>query len=210
MTVPKWQSLGLPGLVGLCLVALALWTQQRWVPAQQRELDEMGSQARRLRHELMASAPPAASGSSTVGADSVAKAKGLGVDLASASLSTPEQAWAAIWQGLPDASDRTPLQQAVLQSARQAGVEVTAVQYRGEWARWVPPSAKSGQGLWRQRLVMPVEGPYPAVRAWLNTLLLAPSLSLDALDVQRPDVASNKVKAQVSVSLWWRQDGRPQ
>lgn len=228
----RWQTLGLPGLLGLLLLAGSWWTHYRWLPTQVAELEQMGSDARRLRHALQAESAKAqaerasgAVGDARAAADQAARLAG------------PEQAWAALWRGLPDEAARTALQQAVLKSAQRAGIKVTAVQYRGEWAPWVqqgrsalvPAPALVGasgplrpegvasaasdasvpQGLWRQRLTMPVEGNYPAIRIWLHSLLTQPALSLDALDIQRPEVMSDQVKGQVSVSLWWRQARSP-
>ncbi|MDE2401305.1 MAG: hypothetical protein KGL90_06540 [Burkholderiales bacterium] len=170
------QRLGLPGLLGLIMMALAAWTHIGWLPTQQAEADAVASQARRLRHELL-------------GANAAARSP---QDKAM----TPETAWPTLWQALPTAAQRTRLQADVLDRARTLGLNVTAVQYRG--------GADGVPHLWRQRMVMPVEGPYPVVRAWLAQLLSEPSLSLDALDIQRPDVMSDSVKARVSVSLWWR------
>ncbi len=82
-------------------------------------------------------------------------------------------------------------------SARERGLALTTVQFNG--------AAQGTTGLWRQRLVLPVEGRYADVRSWLGQLLGEPALSLDALDIQRTDVMSDTVKAKVSVSLWWRQ-----
>jgi len=75
---------------------------------------------------------------------------------------------------------------------------------RGELAPWVDKAQP--QGLWRQRMVMPVQTSYPALRTWVAALLRQPALSIDALDIQRADPMSDQVKAQVTVSLWWRQD----
>jgi hypothetical protein len=230
--MPRWQALGLPGLLGLLLLAGSWWAQYRCLPTQLAGIEQMGSDARRLRHELQVQAAQAVAEQ----ASGVAGKARAASDQA-ARLAGPEQAWAALWQGLPDEAARTALQQAVLQSAQRAGIKVTAVQYRGEWAPWVQPrrsvvvpaargssapavaaasaaasatsDAAMPQGLWRQRLTMPVEGNYPAIRIWLHSLLKQPALSLDALDIQRPEVMSDQVKGQVSVSLWWRQARRP-
>jgi hypothetical protein len=57
-------------------------------------------------------------------------------------------------------------------------------------------------------MVMPVQAPYPALRSWLDRLQREPALTVDVLDIQRNDVQSDQVQAQVGISLWWRQPKR--
>ncbi|MBC7702032.1 hypothetical protein [Aquabacterium sp.] len=175
------KRLGLPGVLGLVLLAGAAWVQGVWLPEQKTQAEALASKARQLRHELLAKASP--------GAASQARAL------------TPEAAWQALWQQLPDSSQRTALQSAVLVSARERGLTLAAVQFKG--------GPEGPPGLWRQRLVMPVDGRYADVRAWLGQLLSEPALSLDAVDLQRTDVMGDAIKARVSVSLWWRTTGGP-
>lgn len=174
------KRLGLPGLLGTLLLAGAAWCQWDWLPRQHEQADVQASKARQFRHELL-KAGQAAEGP--------------------ASALTPAQAWQTLWQSLPDAAQRTPLQSSVMASARERGLVLTTVQFNG--------AAQGTTGLWRQRLVLPVEGRYADVRSWLGQLLGEPALSLDALDIQRTDVMSDTVKAKVSVSLWWRQPPSP-
>jgi len=182
--------LGLAGALGLALLIGSAWTQRVWLTQQQAKAGDMGSQARRLRHELLAQAQPVADGASGAAASEQAS-----------KVATPEQAWQTLWQALPTADRRVALQTAVLAAAQKQGVNVTAVQYRGQREAW---ASQGGVVLWRQRMVMPAEGSYPAVRAWLAQMLQEPALSIDDLDVQRSDVMSEQVKARVTVSLWWR------
>jgi hypothetical protein len=201
--VDALAMLGWPGLAGAALVLASLWVQHQVLPRWQTEVDDGGSEVRRLRHALQEAASASAPAPGTVVHDD-----------------TPQQAWARLWQALPDASQRVALQEQVLASAAAAGLQIDAVQYRGEFVPWqgdakaaVKADMKAldpaGQALWRQRMSMPVQGSYPAVRQWLAGLMQSPALSIDALDLQRPDVMDQQVKAQVSVSLWWRQDRRP-
>lgn len=174
MTMTWLKRLGLPGFLGLLLIAGAAWAQWSWLPQQRIQSDELASKARQLRHELLASAEQGPV----------------------KPVLTPDAAWQALWQSLPPSTQRTALQSEVLSSARAHGLSLAAVQFKG--------SPEGPAGLWRQRLVVPVEGTYTEVRAWLGQLLSQPALSLDALDIQRNEVMSDRVKARVSVSLWWR------
>ncbi|MGH6645585.1 hypothetical protein [Aquabacterium sp.] len=174
------KRLGLPGLVGLLVLAGAGWGQAVWLPRQQAEAEAQASRARQLRHELLA-------------------ADATGAKRAAERVLTPDAAWQSLWSQLPDSSQRTALQSQVLSSARDQGLSLSAVQFKG--------GPEGPPGLWRQRLTMPVEGRYADVRAWLALLLSEPALSLDAVDLQRTDVMGDAVKARISVSLWWRNGG---
>lgn len=191
MKAPKrLQQLGLAGALGLFMLCGAGWAFWSWLPKQQATIDELGSQSRRLRHELQAKLSSERQGASA------------------AAMASPQAAWQVLWQGLPDAGQGMALQSDVLASAGQHGLRISAVQYRGAAEPW---SAHEGQLLWRQRLSMPVDGSYPAVRAWLAHLLKQPALAIDALDIQRDDASRGQVKARISVSLYWRQaaEARP-
>jgi hypothetical protein len=181
------SRLGLAGALGLALLAACGWAQWSWLPAQQEAAARLASDARYLRHALQETAltPPASS--------------------QPAAFSTPDQAWQALWQQLPQAERRVALQGAVLKAAREQGVQVQSVQYQGQRQNWAD---QGGETLWRQRMTMPVQGRYVDLRNWLGQLLREPSLSVDALSVQREGVQSEAVVAQVSVSLWWRQSAK--
>lgn len=186
MSARTWQRIGVAGVLGVLLLGGAAWVQTVWLPRQHARIEDWGSQARRTRHELLASAQAKAG----------SQPEALG---------TPEQAWQRLWQTLPGADQRVSLQSQVLMQARQQGLVINAVQYTGSKQPW---AAQDGVVLWRQRMVMPVEGGYGAVRAWLAQLLKEPALSIDSLDLQRGDVMSEQVKARVAVSLWWRRPER--
>ena len=186
------KRLGWPGLSGLVLLGFGLWIEYDCAPAQQAKTAQIEADTRRLRHELMADAARL-------------EAERRAGSAQRTTPDSPQAAWQALWRGLPDGSQRVALQKSVLLSAQERGLVLNNVQYRGQMETWVDKQAS--QGLWRLRMAMPVEGPYVAVRAWLSSLLQQPALSIDALELQRSDAMSDQVKAQVSVSLWWRQDG---
>lgn len=186
------KRLGWPGLVGLMLLGFGLWVEYGWTPAQQAKTTQLEADARRLRHELLADA-------ARLDASRKEGREQGGV------AGSPQAAWQALWRGLPDAAQRVALQKHVLLTAQERGLVLNNVQYSGQMEPWLDKQSK--QGLWRLRMSMPVEGSYPAVRAWLDRLLQQPALSLDALELQRSSAMSDQIKAQVSVSLWWRQGG---
>lgn len=184
--VVNWfKGLGLPGALGVLLALAGAWVHWSWVPAQKTQLDTLSSDVRRLRHDLLAQqTEQAASGPANV-------LTGL----------SPEQAWQLVWDALPDEKQRLNLLSAVTTSAQKMGVVVSSVQYHGALEPW---SVRQDQALWRQRMVMPVEGRYADLRMWLAQLLHQPNLSLDVLDITRADTTNDMVKGRVSVSLWWR------
>lgn len=194
---PVWlRQLGWPGVMGGLALLASAWFIEVVLPRQQALLDQVESDARRLRHDLRLKAE-----SVRVAQEAASRAAERGqVDENAGARAL----WSGLWRDLPDASQRLSLQRAVLQSAQDAGVPLAGVQWRGEAMSWI--DASHPQTLWRQRLTMPMQTSYPALRTWLSLLLREPSLSLDALDIVRADPMSDEVKAQVTVSLWWRQD----
>jgi len=174
-----FKRLGWPGVLGLALLAGSAWVQWQWLPRQARQAEEQASRIRQWRHELLALDQKGSTPAKPV--------------------LSPDEAWQAVWWQLPDASRRTALQGLVLGSARDRGLTLSAVQFKG--------APEGPAGLWRQRMTLPVEGRYADVRSWLAQLLSEPALSLDAIDLQRTDVMGESVKARVSVSLWWRMAG---
>ncbi len=198
MNAASWKiwlkRLGWPGLVGVAALAGVLWVERAWLPQQQDQVQQTESDARRLRHELQARADALQAAASAASSASHAIDPKAG----------PRAVWAVLWGGLPDASERLALQAGVLSAAKDAGIALGSVQMRGELSPWLDKNQP--QGLWRQRMVMPVQTSYPALRTWLSALLRQPALSIDSLDIQRADPMSDQVKAQVTVSLWWRQD----
>lgn len=194
---PVWlRQLGWPGVIGALALLAAAWFIGLALPQQQALLDQTESDARRLRHGLKLKAE-----AQRLAQEAASRATERGLVDQNADT---RALWSGLWRDLPDASQSLSLQRAVLQSAQDAGVSLAGVQWRGEDASWI--DAAHPQTLWRQRLVMPVQTSYPALRTWLSLLLRQPSLSLDSLDIVRVDPMSDEVKAQVTVSLWWRQD----
>ena len=223
---PSVRRLGWPAPLGLVLALLAWWAQTASLPAMREDLNHTQQAARKLRFELKTRLD--------LQAQQAAQRERLGVHIDPNA--APREIWSQLWQQLPRQSQRYALQHQVLDSARQAGITLSTVSFHGELQSWTQDhnskdsakdSAKesgkdSASGttsaaehgapaapstLWREQLQMPVQTTYTNLRAWLQSLQQQPALSIDALDIERTDPMSEQVKAQISVSLWWRQGG---
>ncbi|RZL11475.1 MAG: hypothetical protein EOP40_02465 [Rubrivivax sp.] len=179
----RWRrmaaSLGMPGLMGLSLGLAVAWGWLVWWPGLQSELADAQDEAIHLRQQLVAGAGRPGTSASTDPHEGA------------------EATWQALWAGLPRADEATSRQGGVLAAAASQGISIQTVQYRGALPKALP-------GLWRQQMSLPLEAPYPALRAWLGWLLQQPAISVDAVDIARTDPMSDAVKARVQVSLWWR------
>lgn len=195
LQLPRWlRQLGWAGLIGAALLLACAWFTQLELPKRHEALAQAESDVRRLRHGLIARATP--------GSETSTEADRL---------NAPSQAWASLWSSLPDEGQRMARQARVLDSAAQVGVPLQSVQWQGEAVKWLAPAGAdtAPSGLWRQRMTMPVQAPYPALRTWFDRLQREPGLTVDAIDIQRNDVQSDQVRAQVSLSLWWRRSASP-
>lgn len=181
--------LGWPGCLSLVLLCGVAWAEWSLLPAWHADAEQSVDQAVMLRRRLHRMTEPAAPTLPVSGAAVLAVP------------AEPEAAWALLWQALPTEDQRATLQSQVLQAAARHGLQIETVQYRGERV----PLSDTGGRLWRQRMAMPVRGPYAAVRRWLADIQKMPSAAVDELGLERQDPSSDEVQAQVGVSLWWRQ-----
>lgn len=186
--------LGWPGLVGLLMGAVGGWGAWQALPAWRASVDEDEAQVLHLRRQLQRQAPQ---GTGAGGARPSAVAQAPKPDEITPAL--VRDTWARAWAALPTRADSVARQSAVLSLAGERGVAVPTVQYRGGALNALP-------SVWRQQMVLPVEAPYPALRAWLGAVLQDRAISLDALDVVRADPMGEQVKARVALSVWWRQE----
>lgn len=213
MNLPKLQTvqrlagmLGVPGFIGLalCLTAALAWGV--WLPQAQAELDQQQEQIELLRSQLKAATAAQARATDPAGrqdrkaVDAVEADQADGPDEAAAQA---RAAWQHLWAALPDKAQADRTQVALLDAARMRGMQTSSVQFKGEVLKGLPV-------VWRQQINLPVEAPYPALRAWLAYLQAQPALSIDAIDVGRSEVMSDVVKARVQVSLWRRSTQREQ
>lgn len=177
--------LGWPGVSGLVLLLCAWVLQGVWLPSLQAEHDEAQSQVDLLRHQLQSQAQAARA---TEGAQ--------GAKAATSSL-TAEQAWAALWQRLPEHADITARQADALDRATRLGLRLDSVQFKGAPVKDLPQ-------VWRQQITLPLQGSHSALMAWLNHAWAQADWSIDGLDLTRDDVMSDQVKARVTLSIWAR------
>lgn len=189
-------GLGWPGITGLLMGAIGAWGAAQMLPAWRASVDEDEAQVAHLRHQLQQQTKAHAR------ADASTKASKAEVPVPD-EITPPlvRETWSRTWAALPTGADAVARQSAVLSQATERGVAVPNVQYRGAALSTLP-------SVWRQQMVLPVEAPYPALRAWLGAVLQDRAVSLDALDVVRADPMGEQVKARVALSVWWRQEAR--
>jgi len=185
VSIRTLTSLGLPGCLGLALLVLAAWLYWGEAPAEAQLLSEQEESLSLLRDQLQQATSADKSGPA-------------------AALNSPadtEALWQQLWQFLPAADTGRRMQADVLALARKRGIQLGSVQFHGEALPGLP-------SVWRQRITLPVQAPYPVLRTWVNDVLQAPAwgpaVSLDALVIERSDVMTDEVKARVVWSLWWR------
>lgn len=176
--------LGVPGLLGVALLVLAAWLHWGEAPVEAQALAEQEDALTHLREQLKR-----------------ATAGGAAQASMAASPADTGARWQQLWRFLPEADAGHRMQAEVLSMARQRGIQLGSVQFHGESVPGLP-------GVWRQRITLPVNAPYPALRAWLNDVMQAPAwgpaVSLDALSIERKDVMTDVVDARVTWSLWWK------
>lgn len=193
---PHIRRFGLPGFIGAFLLSLSAWLHHFWVPGQEGQLAQMESMNRRARHELNEEA------SQRLKTRETDEDGGAGSALAGAT--NVRGLWTIAWARLPQDTSRLALQEEVFTSAAASGMGVAGAQMGGAWEPWLP--ATSPQGLWRQRIAMPVKGSHASLRAWVGRLQRLPAVTIDSIEMQRADLLSGEVRARVSLSLWWRQE----
>ena len=173
------QQLGLPGGVGVALLLLAAWGEWGAVPAWHRQIDQAHAEARRIRQTVQQH-----------GGSAVAEL-------------TPEQAVSALMARLPTPAQRSSVIAGLLQAAQAQQLAIDSLQLHQTDERVEGGPEARGTGVSRQQIEVPVKGRYAQIRAWLVALLQEqPALSLDSLQLKRPDAQTDLLEARVSLSLW--------
>lgn len=106
-------------------------------------------------------------------------------------------AWSQLWQALPEKQVAETVLVRMMDTARQSGVGVSSVLYEGGLYQPQPL-------IWREKISMPLEASYPALRAWIAHVQRQQMISIDKLDIHREDVESGHVKARLQISIWRR------
>lgn len=102
----------------------------------------------------------------------------------------------------PPAAQRQQRLGALWSLAREHGLAVRRSEFRAV--------SDDALGLARYRITLPLEGPYPALRRFIEQALLQDAaLSLDRLRLDRADAASPVLRAELQLSLWSRTAGDP-
>lgn len=173
------QQLGLPGFVGVALLLLAAWGEWGALPAWHRQIDQANAEARRVRQTVQQQ-----------GAGAVAEV-------------TPEQAVNALMARLPTPAQRSAVIAGLLEAAKAQQLTIDSLQLHQTDERVEGGPEARGAGVSRQQIDLPVKGRYAQIRAWLVALLQEqPALSLDSLQLKRPDAQTDLLDARVSLSLW--------
>lgn len=173
------QQLGLPGWVGIALLLLAAWGEWSALPGLRHQIDTATQETHRIRQAIQ---------QGSIGAQAQA---------------TPEQAVAALMARLPTPAQRSGVLAGILQAAQAQKLSIDSLQLHQTADRIEGGPEAGGAGVTRQQIDLPLKGNYTQIRAWLVSLLQEqPALSLDDLQLKRPDAQTDQLDARVSLSLW--------
>lgn len=132
----------------------------------------------------------------------------LATDLARGTQSeaSPREILDRFRQSFPPASGLPDILLQLDASARKNGLAPRRADY-GDSAESSENNSKDS-GFRRMRISMPVKGSYAALRGWLSDALAeAPTLSIEAIELQRPTIAVAELDAQVRLIIYMR--GQP-
>ncbi|ACB34882.1 putative transmembrane protein [Leptothrix cholodnii SP-6] len=176
-----WQlALGRPGLLGLVLVALAVYAVVVQGPALRQE-----------QRELLARQQEAAR-------EPVVSKRRL----------TPASTAPQLLDSLPSASQRGADLARLIEISRRTEVELTRGDYSIEKlsASNEPGAQLDNVSQWR--LQLPVRGSYKQLRRFIAELLNSvPHAALDGLQIDRPDTQQPWLETTLRVTLYYRGDG---
>jgi hypothetical protein len=100
-------------------------------------------------------------------------------------------------QGMPARTEMPQVLGIILKQAGDAQLNIDTAKYEIS-------TTKVG-GLVRYRLSFPIDGPYPNVRRFIDSTLVAiPALAIDDLSITRKSISDNAVEAQVRMTIFTR------
>ena len=110
-------------------------------------------------------------------------------------VASPDQQLATFYGFFP-APQSTPEWLGKINAAAQKnGIALRAGEYKLE--------RRSGERLARYQIILPVQGAYPQLRAFIDDVLLAvPAASLDEITLQRENVTDAQLEARVRLTLY--------
>lgn len=98
---------------------------------------------------------------------------------------------------LPSRSDMPTIMGRLFQEAERARLAVESAQYE--------VSAMGSGGVVRYRITFPVTGPYPQIRAFIDsTLATIPAVALSELALERTSIGDGNVEAQLQMTVYTR------
>ena len=111
--------------------------------------------------------------------------------------SGPAEQVSAFERFFPEASELNR----VLREIHAAAEKEKLVLERGEYKF----SEEAGLGMLRYQITLPVKGTYPSIRAFMRRGLKdIPSVALDSVVLQRPNVGDEAIEAQIRFSAFYR------
>jgi hypothetical protein len=133
-------------------------------------------------------------------ADEVAKLRSNLQEVQSRAATQPQSALnepANAVHGLPARTEMPQVLGVILKQASDAQLSIDTAKYEIN-------TTKVG-GLVRYRLSFPIDGPYPNVRRFIDSTLIAiPGLAIDDLSIVRKAISDNSVEAQLRMTIFTR------
>ncbi|MDP5241116.1 hypothetical protein Q9Q94_16360 [Uliginosibacterium sp. 31-16] len=123
---------------------------------------------------------------------------------------SPREILARFYQGFPAANNLPEILLQLDASARKQGLAPRRADYGDSAENGIELNGEArdsirGADTRRVRISMPVKGSYSALRAWLiDALETVPTLSIEAIELQRPNIQQTELDAQVRLVVYLR------